>query len=114
MNTLADAAAGFAGIYNAQDKLVEEQRGWSRVIALVSTDTEEAVSIHVVNGRIAEVRGGDSGADVVVASENAVLRDILESRRSPNEPYMFGELTVRGPEADFLRLDYITTMLCPN
>ncbi len=114
MSSLVAAAAGFAGIYNAHEKLVAEQRGWTRVIALVSTDSNEAITIHVVDGRVADVREGSSGADVVVASESAVLRDILELRLSPNEPYMFGDLTVRGPEADFLRLDYIAAMLCPN
>jgi hypothetical protein len=50
----------------------------------------------------------------VVSSDQRTLEEVLRLRLGPNEPYLFGELTVQGPEADFVRLDYIATELCPR
>ena len=50
---------------------------------------------------------------LVVSADQRTLEGVLRLRLGPNEPYLFGELTVRGPEADFVRLDYIASVLCP-
>src|SRR5262249_15301448 len=73
-----------------------------------------AVTVHVDGGRVTAVAQQAGPADLVISADAATLEDILELRRNPNEPYLFGELTVRGPERDFLRLDYIATRLCPR
>ena len=112
MSRLAAAAQHFVDAYHARGPLVDEQRGWRCAIALVTTDGD-AVTVHIDDGRITEIVPKADGADVVITAAAATLTDILELRRSPNEPYIFGELTVRGPEADFLRLDYLATRLCP-
>jgi hypothetical protein len=112
--SLGNAAVFFARTYNAREDLVAEQRGWTRVIVLCAHDTDEAVAVHVHDGRVVDVRERAAPADVVITADAATLRDILELRRSPNEPYLFGDLTVRGSEADYLRLDYITERLCPE
>ncbi len=111
---LAAAAGYFIEAYNARERLVADQRGWTRVIALAASDTGEVVTIRAIDGRLSE----DTSApppppDVVITSDSATLCDVLELRLSPNEPYVFGELTVRGAEADFLRIDYIAASLCP-
>jgi len=110
---LSVAAAHFIEIYNARADLVAEQRGWSCAISLVAADTGESVALRAVDGRIHEEVLGGRSADVVITSDSAMLRDVLELRKSPNEPYIFGELTVRGSESDFLRIDYIAAALCP-
>jgi hypothetical protein len=46
---------------------------------------------------------------LLVKAEEATLLDILEFRRDQNEPFLFGELTIQGAEAYFLRLDYVVT-----
>src|SRR2546426_12758545 len=102
MNGLARSATHFADVYNANEKLVREQQGWTRAIVLLASDSGEAVTIRVDDGRILAVLDRNCDGDVLITSDDATLRDILELRRSPNEPYMFGELTVKGPEADFL------------
>jgi hypothetical protein len=56
--------------------------------------------------------GAAGPATLEISGELRTLCDVLELRRDPNEPYLFGELVVRGPEADFLRLDYIASKLC--
>jgi hypothetical protein len=55
---------------------------------------------------------GASSPTLEISGDQQTLCDVLELRRDPNEPYLFGELVVRGPEADFLRLDYIASRLC--
>lgn len=111
--SLLAAARGFVAAYAARPALVADQQGWHCAIALVADDTQAAVRVDIADGRVTSV-GPDQGvADVTVRASQAVLLDVLELRRSPNEPYLFGELTVQGPEAHFLRLDYIATTLCP-
>jgi hypothetical protein len=113
MNRLADALDHFAAAYHARPDLVTEQADWSPTIVLVAADSGETLALRVQHGRIAEVRPSAAAADLVITADHATLCDILELRRGPNEPYLFGELTVRGREADFLRLDYLTGVLCP-
>jgi hypothetical protein len=113
MNLLS-SAAHFAALYNARRDLVEEQTGWGPTIVLCAADTGAAVTVRVADGTIVEVREGDGPGDVVITADQTMLCDVLELRRGPNEPYLWGELTVRGPEADFIRLDYITERLCPR
>lgn len=113
MSRLADAARRFVAAYHAREALVAEQAGWRCVIALHATDGH-AVTVHVDGGRVTAVAQQAGPADLVISADAATLEDILELRRNPNEPYLFGELTVRGPERDFLRLDYIATLLCPR
>jgi putative sterol carrier protein len=111
--SLVGAAHHFVDAYHARAGLVAEQAGWRCVIALRATDGE-TVTVRVEDGRITDVSAEAGPADLEIAADAATLEDVLELRRNPNEPYLFGELTVRGPERDFVRLDYITTRLCPR
>src|SRR5688572_5083916 len=109
---LDDALGVFLRAYQAHPELVAEQRGWSPIIALAATDVEARVAVALRDGRIAEVGGPPENATLEITGELRVLCDVLELRRDPNEPYLFGELVVRGAETDFLRLDYIASRLC--
>ena len=110
MNPLQLALDCFLRAYQAQPELVAEQRGWSPVIALEATDTGARVAVALDSGRVAGTSSGPATLEISGAQQ--ILCDVLELRRDPNEPYLFGELVVRGPEADFLRLDYIASRLC--
>ena len=103
----------FLRAYAAQTALVAEQRGWSPVIALHATDAGARVRLDLDDGVVIRADRDDGAREptLVVSADLKVLRDVLELRCDPNEPYLFGELTVAGPEADFLRLDYIATRL---
>jgi hypothetical protein len=112
---LAPAAAAFVSSYHAHPTLASQQQDWSLHIALCAADTGETVTFRVEQGRVTAVQAGASPsaeATIVATADAAVLCDILYLRKSPNEPYLFGELLVSGPETDFLRLDYIVTTLC--
>lgn len=113
-SALIEALRGFAAAYEARPALVAEQRGWNVTIALAAADTGATARVRLDDGRVAAVDGEAARAgDVVIRADEKVLRDVLALRRSPNEPYLFGELIVEGPEADFLRLDYVATVLGP-
>ena len=110
---LSAATAGFVARYEARPELVAEQAGWTLTIALTATDTGESVAVRLSDGRVAEVNTPAGPSDLTVLADSETLIAVLELRRSPNEAYLFGELVVRGAEADFVRLDYLASVLCP-
>ena len=79
---------------------------------LQAVDVADSVYLEIVAGRVVHVGKTPVGASLTVRSALSVLMDILQFRRDPNEPYLFGELTVQGAEDDFMRLDYVMTRLC--
>jgi hypothetical protein len=111
---LAAATAEFVARYEAAPSLVAEQAGWTLTIVLAATDTRETVAVDVSDGRVVGVGAPQREGSLTVTSDAQTLIDVLELRRSPNEAYLFGELVVRGAEADFVRLDYVASVLCPE
>jgi putative sterol carrier protein len=106
------AAEQFVAAYHAHDKLCRDQAGWDCVVVLQASDTARQVSLHIRDGRVAALSPTPADADLTVTASLEILLDILEFRLNPNQPYLFGELTLLGREEDFLRVDYIATLLC--
>jgi hypothetical protein len=111
---LEAALVYFLRAYEARLDLVAEQRGWSPIIALAATEGCARIAVALRDGQVAEVGEPAASPTLEISGPLATLCDILELRRDPNEPYLFGEITVAGPEADFVRLDYIASRLCPR
>ena len=111
---LGRALAHFLAAYEARPELVEEQRGWSPVIALAASDAAARVVVSLEDGRVARLDGTPAPATLQITGGLDTLCDVLMLKRDPNEPYLFGELSVQGAEADFVRLDYIVSRLCPR
>lgn len=110
---LGEALDCFVRAYQAQPALVAEQRGWSPIIALAASDTEARVVVALDDGRVAGTAPASAPPTLEISGGLDILCDVLTLRRDPNEPYLFGELVVVGAEADFVRLDYIASRLCP-
>jgi hypothetical protein len=110
---LDDARAVFLDAYQARPTLVAQQAGWSVTIALRATDTGAAAAVRFEDGRPQPLTQSADGPDLVVSADQRTLEAVLRLRLDPNEPYLFGELTVQGAEADFVRLDYIASQMCP-
>ena len=109
---LDEALAVFLDAYRARPALVTQQAGWSPTIALCATDTGASARVRFADGWPHPDAGGGPPT-LVISSDQRTLEEVLRHRLGPNEPYLFGELTVQGPEADFVRLDSIATELCP-
>lgn len=114
MTPLMAALHRFVTTYHGAQKLVDQQSDWHSRIALVAADSGESINLQVHSGRVSGIGDPLDEVDLVVTANDGVLVDILTLKRDPNEPYLFGELTVQGKEAHFMRLDYVVTMLCPN
>lgn len=114
MTRLVDSLHNFVSSYHANQELVSAYDNWNCSIALLASDSQETVGLQIENGRVINMEQSAEEVDLLITSDADVLYDILEFRRDPNEPYMFGELIVQGPEEHFLRLDYIMAMLCPQ
>jgi hypothetical protein len=109
---LGRALARFVEAYEARPDLVAEQRGWSPVIALGANDAGARVVVALEDGRVVPVAVERGAPTLEITGGLDTLCDVLTLRRDPNEPYLFGELSVRGAEGDFMRLDYIVSRLC--
>jgi hypothetical protein len=109
---LLTAAEGFAAIYHSNAKLCAEQADWDCLINLLANDTSHQVTLDIRQGRVAVSPGGSEDSDLRIAAPLQTLLDVLQLRLNPNQPYLFGELTVLGDEADFTRVDYVASMIC--
>jgi putative sterol carrier protein len=109
---LLTALRAFVAIYHEAHSLVEQNKDWDSRVSLVAADSGESINLQVRNGQVTAIGEPLQEVDLVITANENILLDILELRRDPNEPYMFGELTVQGDERHFMRLDYIVTMLC--
>jgi len=109
---LVDAAVNFVTAYHAHEKLVSGQEDWDCLMSLHASDTLQHVTIAVRKGRASVLQESPGKHNLVVTSSAQILLDILHLRLNPNQPYIFGELTVSGRETDFTRVDYIASVLC--
>lgn len=114
MSKLSVPLDRFVSLYHANHALVTGQSSWSCSIVLEADDSHERIGLRVERGRVVRVGDADDRPDLIVTAPSAVLVEILELRRDPSEPYMFGELTVQGEERHFTRLDYVVTSLYPE
>ncbi len=111
---LMAAAEEFVAIYHADAKLCADQADWECVVRLQASDAPQRVTIAVRNGRVRALSAGTDTANLIVTAPLQILLDILQLRLNPNQPYIFGELTVAGQEADFMRVDYVASTLCAH
>ena len=112
MTELMQALNGFISRYRIDEALCADMRGWHCTICLQTSDADDCLWLSIEDGRVSETVEGPSQPRLIVRSQRQVLLDILRFRLDPNEPYLFGELTIEGNEDDFLRLDYVVTRLC--
>ena len=112
MTALVEALGNFVNRYQGNKALVAEMRGWSCGICLETVDDLHCVCLGIEDGQVVTLGDASLPYALVIRSDLEVLLDVLEFRRDPNEPYLFGELTIQGAEDDFMRLDYMVTRLC--
>jgi putative sterol carrier protein len=111
---LLAAAEAFVAVYHADAKLCADQTDWDCVVRLQASDESQHITLDVLNGRVRALSAETDTADLIVTAPLQILLDILQLKVNPNQPYIFGELTVAGQEADFMRVDYVASVLCAH
>ncbi|MDA8065501.1 MAG: SCP2 sterol-binding domain-containing protein [Thermaerobacter sp.] len=96
---------------NANLQLKAMNRDWNRVIHVRVTDFTSEHTIVMREGHMEVQEGAPECADMIVSGPGGVLVDVFGGGVSPTEPYLAGELQVRGSQEDILRLDFISLMI---
>lgn len=121
---MLEATENFITAYHANAALCADYADWDCVICLQADDADQQVTLTIRGGKIQllsplanEPANAPTTAlakeyDLTVNAARQTLIDILELKLNPNQPYLFGELTLQGEESDFMRVDYIVGMLC--
>jgi hypothetical protein len=111
-SSLSGAVERFRDAYHARPDLLAQLGDWTMAVVLNASDTGEALTVRIRGGRVEGWTDGHAEEpEVEITSDAATLREVLALTRRPDEPYLFGELTVRGAQQDFLRLDWLFAAL---
>ncbi len=91
---------------NANDRLRKMLRGWDRVVIIETTDTNERLTITVVDQTLTDiVVGAPEMVDLVVTGTSEDFCDMFWGDLNPSEKYISGEIVIHGAQADVMRLD---------
>lgn len=109
MSQLADTLARFAEACSRNERLRQMNHDWNRLI-LVQPDDADPHWLFYQGGEAAIVEEGGE-PDLIVEGSSAVLQNIFSGASTPTEPYMSGDLRVRGAQDDVMRLDIIALLI---
>ena len=110
MSQLSEALARFAEACNGNQRLRQMNHDWDRLILVQPDDEDGAHWLAYRGGEAAVVEPGEA-PDLIVEGAAAVLHDIFSGASTPTEPYMRGDLRVRGAQDDVMRLDVIALLI---
>lgn len=100
------------GKVNADPRLKEMNRDWSRTIRLEPTDDHSPAAFSYLEGTMEVLpEEGDRTADIVLMAPEAILYSVFSGASSPTEPYLEGTLKVLGTQEDVIRLDFLSLMI---
>ena len=86
-------------------------KDWSRTMHIHAADIGAEGTLTTQDGVMTAERGAPTTADLALQATAAILSQIFYGEVSPNDPYNAGTLRIQGPEADIVRLDFVTAML---
>ena len=108
---LHDSLESFARSCNENARLMAMIKDWNRTMHIHAADIGAESTLVTQGGVMTAERGAPASADLALQSTAAILCQIFYGEVSPNEPYNAGTLRIEGPEADIVRLDFVTAML---
>ncbi len=113
MSGLFETLQRFAEACNRNQRLQQMNHDWDRLILVQPDDADEEHWIRYRDGVAVVVAGaGDPDpADLIVEGASEVLVRIFSGDSTPTEPYMSGDLRVRGSQDDVMRLDIIALLI---
>jgi putative sterol carrier protein len=103
MLQFAEAASGNA-------RLVAMNHDWHRTV-VVQPEDGEAIWLRCEGGPIRVLDAAQESADLVVEAPAAILGAVFSGEMAPTEPYLAGDLRVRGSQDDVMRLDIISLLI---
>lgn len=110
MSALGDTLGRFAEACNRNQRLQQMNRDWDRLILVQPDDADEQHWVRYHEG-VAAVVATDGEPDLIVEGASDVLVSIFSGASTPTEPYMSGDLRVRGSQDDVMRLDVIALLI---
>ncbi|MDA8200152.1 MAG: SCP2 sterol-binding domain-containing protein [Thermaerobacter sp.] len=110
MSALGDTLEQFVAACNHNLRLQEMNHDWDRLILVQPDDAAEEHWIRYHAG-VAAVVAADGEPDLIVEGASGVLVSIFSGASTPTEPYMSGDLRVRGSQDDVMRLDIIALLI---
>lgn len=110
MSALGETLQRFAAACNTNQRLQQMNHDWDRLILVQPDDADEEHWIRYRDG-VAAVVAADGEAELIVEGASEVLISIFSGASTPTEPYMSGDLRVRGSQDDVMRLDIIALLI---
>ncbi|AUW92877.1 SCP2 sterol-binding domain-containing protein [Sulfobacillus sp. hq2] len=101
----------FAAQCNANSRLRQMNRDWTRRIAIVATDRAQSFWLTSQEGVITAGEGPAVEPDLQIQAPYDIIQAIFSGAMSPTEPYNAGDLLVKGSQDDLMRLDIITLLI---
>ncbi len=111
MSSLLETLQRFAAACNSNQRLQQMNHDWDRLILVQPDDADEEHWIRYRDGVAVIVAGVGDPADLIVEGTSEVLVNIFSGDATPTEPYMSGDLRVRGSQDDVMRLDIIALLI---
>ncbi len=108
---LYDSLESFARSCNENERLMAMIKDWNRTMHIHATDLGAEATLVTQDGMMSAAKGAPAAADLALKSTAEILSQIFYGEVSPNDPYNAGTLRIEGPEADIVRLDFVTAML---
>jgi len=108
---LHDSLESFARSCNENERLMAMIKDWNRTMHIHAADVGAEATLVTRDGVMTVERGAPMSADLALQSTAEILSQIFYGEVSPNDPYNAGTLRIEGPEADIVRLDFVTAML---
>lgn len=100
----------FAEACTTNLRLTQMNRDWHRTI-LVVADEGERYWLRCEGGPVHRLEQEAEAVDLSVEGPRQILCDIFSGASPPTEPYMTGDLRVRGSQDDIMRLDIISLLI---
>lgn len=85
--------------------------GWTRQVLVQPDDLEASFTIDAQEGVITTREGSPAQPDLAITGSAAILADLFWGDIGPTEPYMKGDLRIKGSEDDLLKVDFITLLI---
>lgn len=109
--TLFETLDRFAQACTDNARLRQMNHDWFRTIEIAAEDLEGSFWLRYEGGPVTLLTNPPGPTDLMVEAPSNILVDIFSGASTPTEPYLSGDLRVRGSQDDIMRLDIISLLI---